>query len=132
MSDNAKKIIKIVLIVVAALSFVGIVFHFIMGISLSLHDDDIKTAQNRINSSYQFLMMLAAGALTVISLFGVFAIKVRVLPACIGKFFGLDSEEAPLEVEPTETAPVEEKAEEEPTETAPVEEKVEEVENKEE
>lgn len=90
MSDKAKKIIKIVLIVLTLIAFIGLVYHFVRAISLSLFEDDIKTAQNRIRSAYAFLMMLSAGLVCVVGLIFVFNIKVRVFPSCISKFFGLD------------------------------------------
>lgn len=92
MSDNAKKIIKIIVIVLTVIAFIGLVFHFVRAISLSLHDNDIKTAQNRIRSAYAFLMMLSAGAVTIGGLIACFNINVRVFPSCVGKFFGLEEE----------------------------------------
>lgn len=93
MNKKYLKIIKIVVICLTALAFIGIVYHFIRGISLSLHDNDVKTAQNRINSAYQFLMMILAGIVTIGGLVGTFMIKVNVLPKFIDKFFEIEVEE---------------------------------------
>lgn len=93
MNKKGLKIIKIIVICLTVLAFVGIVYHLVRGISLSLHDDDIKTAQNRINSAYQFLMMILSGIVTIGGLVGVFSIKVNVLPKCIDKFFEIETEE---------------------------------------
>ncbi len=93
MNKKQLKILKIVIISLTALAFIGLIYHFIRGIALSLHDNDVKTAQNRVNSAYQFLMMILAGLVTIGGLTGTFAIKVNVLPKCIDKFFNIETEE---------------------------------------
>lgn len=87
------KIIKIALMVMAVALFVGVMYHLIRGIFQSLFENDVKTAQNRINSAYQFLRMILAGALLVLSMFGIYSIKVPVLPKNIAAFLGFKASE---------------------------------------
>lgn len=91
------RVLKIVLAVIALACFVGVIYHFFRAINLSLFENDVKTAQNRIRSAYQFLYMLASGLALVFSLVGLFAIKEHFLPKKVLVFLGLESKEESVE-----------------------------------
>lgn len=60
-----KKALKITFLVITFLAFVGVMYHYVRGIYCSLFANDIKTAQNRIDSAYQFMMMIASGVVMI-------------------------------------------------------------------
>jgi len=101
-----KKVIKIILMVIALALFVGVIIFFIRGIHFSLFADDVKTAQNRIDSAYQFLIMLIFGLCLIASLIGVYSIKVQIFPDKIAKFLGYNVEEKQETQEETEVEEV--------------------------
>lgn len=124
------KILKIALMVIALLCFIGLMFFFIRGIHKSLFENDIKTAQNRINSAYQFLIMLIFGLCLIASLIGVYNIKIQILPDKLSMFFGYKKKEEISESEEELEAENIEEAEKEETKEIE-EEEIKEEENKE-
>jgi hypothetical protein len=74
------KILKGFIYVIILAATVGFIYHFIRGIYCSLFADDVITAQNRIDSAYQFLYMAGAGTVLVLALYSTRLVKVYVLP----------------------------------------------------
>lgn len=56
-----KKTLKICVYVIAGIALAAFLFFFVRGIYFSCFGDDIITAQDRVNSSYQFLYMILCG-----------------------------------------------------------------------
>ena len=74
------RILKIVLYVLAAIAFVGFIYHFVRGIYCACNANDLITAQDRIAGAYQFLRMVLAGLVVCACIFPTLAIKVPALP----------------------------------------------------
>ena len=74
------RVLKIVLFLLAAVAFVGFIYHFIRGIYCSMNGNDEITAQDRIAGAYQFLRMVLAGLVVCACVFPTLAIKVTLLP----------------------------------------------------
>ena len=83
MKNNILKTVKAVIYVIVVGAAVGFIYHFIRGIYCSLYADDVITAQNRVDSAYQFLYMVGNGLILVGALYSTLLIKVRVLPATV-------------------------------------------------
>lgn len=83
MKNNILKALKIVIYLIVIGAAVGFVYHFIKGIHCSLFADDVITAQNRIESAYQFLYMVGNGVILVIALYSTLLVKVRVVPVVV-------------------------------------------------
>lgn len=69
------KIVKDVLYVIFFAFVVGFIYHWARGIYCSLIEDDVITAQNRINSAYQFIAMAGSGLIALVAMFSSLAIK---------------------------------------------------------
>ena len=85
MKNNLLKVLKSIIYLIVVGTAVGFIFHFMRGIYCSLFADDVITAQNRVESAYQFLYMIGNGVVLVIALYSTSWIKVQVLPVAVRK-----------------------------------------------
>ena len=69
------KILKYALYVLGIAGVISFLVFFVLGIYKSCVEDDIITAQNRINSAYMFLWMLLSGVISLGCLLPTLAIK---------------------------------------------------------
>ena len=81
------RVLKIFLLVIGLVSFVGFITHFILGIRDSVTGDDIITAQDRVNGAYQFIRMAGCGLITLAAVLPTVAIKVNIIPEKIKNLF---------------------------------------------
>ena len=80
------RVVKILLVVLGLAAMVGFVTHFICGIRDSLYNDDIITAQDRVNGAYQFIRMALCGLITLAFIIPTIFIKIPLLPEKANSF----------------------------------------------
>ena len=74
------RVVKWLLLVLGVVAMAGFITHFICGIRDSLFNDDIITAQDRVNGAYQFIRMAICGLIALAFIIPTGFIKVRLLP----------------------------------------------------
>ena len=81
------RVVKIILFILGLAALVGLVTHFILGIRDSLFANDEITAQDRINSSYQFIRMALCGIIALAFFIQTIFIKFPLFPEVVMNFF---------------------------------------------